>query len=92
MGAAEVSAFEEVRARKQWDSLRQQLHARFDQWLDSLEPQWHESPSTFTEVPDNAVGLASAAPLGASPRRSWRMSTVVTTIARRAPVPNVIGC
>jgi hypothetical protein len=27
MGAAEVVAFEEVRARKQWDTLRQQLHA-----------------------------------------------------------------
>jgi hypothetical protein len=50
MGAAEVIAFEDVRARKQWDTLRQQLHARFDQWLDTLEQQWHEPPSTFTEV------------------------------------------
>src|SRR5215471_21540031 len=47
MGAAEVIAFEEVRARKQWDTLRQQLHARFDQWLDILEQQWHEPPSTL---------------------------------------------
>ena len=37
MGAAEVISFEEVRARKQWDTLRQQLHERFDQWLDTLE-------------------------------------------------------
>ena len=51
MGAAEVSSFEEVRARKQWDTLRQQLHARFDQWFDTLEQQWHEQPATFTEVP-----------------------------------------
>src|SRR5215470_2258226 len=50
MGVAEVSAFEEVRARKHWDTLRQQLHARFDHWLDSLEPQWHEPPSTLMEV------------------------------------------
>jgi uncharacterized protein UPF0236 len=50
MGAAEVIAFEEVRARKQWDTLRQQLHARFDQWLDTLEQQWHEPPSTLLEV------------------------------------------
>jgi hypothetical protein len=42
--------FEEVRARKQWDTLRQQLHARFDQWLDTLEQQWHEPPSTLMEV------------------------------------------
>jgi hypothetical protein len=50
MGAAEVIAFEEVRARKQWDSLRHQLHERFDQWLDTLETQWHEPPSTLPEV------------------------------------------
>src|SRR5215475_265774 len=42
--------FEEVRARKQWDTLRQQLHARFDHWLDTLEQQWHEPPSTLMEV------------------------------------------
>jgi hypothetical protein len=35
MGAAEVISFEEVRARKQWDTLRQQLHKRFDQWLEA---------------------------------------------------------
>jgi hypothetical protein len=50
MGAAEVIAFEEIRARKQWDTLRHQLHARFDQWLDTLEQQWHEPPSTLPEV------------------------------------------
>ena len=50
MGATEIIVFEEVRARKQWDTLRQQLHARFDQWLDTLEQQWHEPPSTLMEV------------------------------------------
>ena len=44
MGAAEVISFEEVRARKQWDALRHQLHDRFDQWLDGLEEQL-QSPS-----------------------------------------------
>ena len=39
MGAAEVISFEEVRAKKQWDTLRGQLHTRFDQWLDRLEAQ-----------------------------------------------------
>ena len=34
MGCAEVISFSEVRARKQWDGLRQELHTRFDQWLD----------------------------------------------------------
>jgi hypothetical protein len=50
MGAAEVISIEEVRARKQWSSLRQQLHARFDQWLDTLEQVWHEPPATLSEV------------------------------------------
>jgi hypothetical protein len=50
MGAAEVIAFEEVRASKQWDTLRHQLHERFDQWLDTLETQWHEPPATLPEV------------------------------------------
>jgi hypothetical protein len=50
MGCAEVIALDEVRARKQWTTLRQQLHERFDQWLDALEMQWHELPPTFAEV------------------------------------------
>ncbi len=50
MGAAEVISFEEVRARKQWSTLRQQLHERFDQWLDTLEQAWHEPPATLSEV------------------------------------------
>ena len=49
MRAAEIIAFEEGRARKQWDTLRQQLHARLDQWLDTREQQWHEPPATFSE-------------------------------------------
>ena len=43
MGAAEVISFEEVRARKQWDALRGQLHTRFDQcsmsWKHSSKSQ-----------------------------------------------------
>jgi hypothetical protein len=50
MGAAEVISFEEVRARKQWSTLRHQLHERFDHWLDTLEQAWHEPPATLSEV------------------------------------------
>jgi hypothetical protein len=50
MGAAEGIAFEEIRASKQWNTLRHQLHERFDQWLDTLETQWREPPSTLPEV------------------------------------------
>jgi hypothetical protein len=42
MGCAEMISLPEVRARKQWDALRQQLHARFDQWLDGLEEPFQE--------------------------------------------------
>ena len=50
MGCAEVISFEEVRARKQWSTLRQQLHARFDQWLDALEERLQEPEPTLAEV------------------------------------------
>ena len=50
MGAAEVIAFAAVRASKQWDTLRHQLHERFDQWLDTLETQWHEPPAPLPEM------------------------------------------
>ncbi|MGE3541543.1 MAG: hypothetical protein AB7N91_29435 [Candidatus Tectimicrobiota bacterium] len=36
MGTAEIIAFEEVRARKQWDVLRQQWYRCFAQWLEGL--------------------------------------------------------
>ena len=52
MGCAEVISFGEVRATKQWATLRQQLHIRFDQWLDRLEARLQEpemsSCSCFT--------------------------------------------
>ena len=50
MGAAEVIAFEDIRARTQWDTLRQQLHTCFDQWLNTLEQQWPTPPATLMEV------------------------------------------
>jgi hypothetical protein len=50
MGAAEVISFEEVRASKQWSTLRPQLRERFAQWLDTLEQAWHEPPATISEV------------------------------------------
>jgi len=50
VGCAEVISFAEVHARKQWSVLRQQLHERFDQWLDTLEQAWHEPPATLSEV------------------------------------------
>ena len=57
MGAAEIIAFEEVRASKQWDALRGQLHARFDQWLDGLEAQLPESAPTLAQVTETVWNL-----------------------------------
>jgi hypothetical protein len=53
MGCAEVISFGKVHATKQWECLRRQLHARFDQWIDRLEEQLQEpepSLSTVTET------------------------------------------
>jgi hypothetical protein len=50
VGCPEIISLPEVRARKQWEALRQQLHQRFDQWLDTLEQQWPEPPCTLPEV------------------------------------------
>jgi Uncharacterised protein family (UPF0236) len=50
MGCAEVIALDTVRARKQWETLRHQLHERFDRWLDTLETQWPELPTTLPEI------------------------------------------
>ena len=61
MGAAEVISFEEVRARKQWDALRGQLHTRFDQWLDGLEAQLRRATPTLAPVTETVWNLASGA-------------------------------
>lgn len=60
MGCAELISFDEVRARKQWESLRQQLHGRFDQWLDKLEEQWPESAPTLAAVTETVWDLRQA--------------------------------
>ena len=52
MGQAEVISLSEVRTRKQWDDLRQDLHLRFDQWLDDLEARLPDPAGTLPEVSD----------------------------------------
>lgn len=49
-----------MRARKQWESLWQQLHARFDQWLERLEEQWPEAAPTFAVVTETVWDLRQA--------------------------------
>lgn len=50
MGCAEVIAFDQVRARQHWTTLRQRLHERFDQWLDQLEAALPEVAPTLGQV------------------------------------------
>ena len=50
MGQAEIISFDEIRARKQYDTRCQDLHRRFDQWLDKLEAQLQHLEPTLTEV------------------------------------------
>jgi Uncharacterised protein family (UPF0236) len=57
MGHAEVISLDEVRARKQWESLRRQLHARFDHWLDGLEAQLREPEPTLAAITETVWGL-----------------------------------
>jgi hypothetical protein len=57
VGYAEVISLPEVRARKQWDALRQQLHERFDQWLDKVEAQLPASAPTLAQVSETIWAL-----------------------------------
>jgi hypothetical protein len=57
VGYAEVISFPEVRASKQWEALRQQLHERFDQWLDVVEAQLPTSTPTLTQVSETIWAL-----------------------------------
>jgi len=52
MGAAEVISFEEVRARKQWSTLRQQgTHLR----RDTIIPQWFQASKAVAASDGHAV-------------------------------------
>ena len=57
MSYAEVISLPEVRARKQWEALRQQLHEQFDQWLDEVEAQLPESTPTLAQVSETIWAL-----------------------------------
>ena len=57
MGQAEIISLSEVRASKQWAALRQQLHDRFDQWLDRLEAQLPEPETTLAHVTETVWNL-----------------------------------
>ena len=57
MGQSEVISLDEVRASKQWVSLRQQLHDYFDQWLDALQAQLPEPETTLEQITETVWAL-----------------------------------
>jgi hypothetical protein len=50
MGAAAIISLAEVRAQKQRAEFRQQLHAQFDHWLDTLEEHMAEPKPTLDQI------------------------------------------
>jgi hypothetical protein len=50
MGSAEIIALSDVRARSRWQQLRDDLHARFDQWLDQLQEQLPDPETSLSEL------------------------------------------
>jgi hypothetical protein len=50
MGAAAIISLAEVRTRKQQVEFRQQLHAQFDRWLDTLEEHMTEPKPTLAQI------------------------------------------
>jgi hypothetical protein len=57
VGCAEVIALSEVRTRKPWETLRQQLQERFDRWLDEVEAQLCASAPTLAQVSETIWAL-----------------------------------
>ena len=102
MGAAEIISFEEVRARKQWDALRGQLHTRFDQWLDGLEAQLREPAPTLAQVTETMWNLRQEltgsltetiiahAHRGESTRQQTRWPQCDRCLQARAPVSRTV--
>jgi hypothetical protein len=55
--AAEVISLADVRASRQHQALRQELHERFDQWLDQVEGQLPDAKLTLAQVSETLLGL-----------------------------------
>jgi Uncharacterised protein family (UPF0236) len=55
--AAEIIAFDNVRANRQRQALREQLHERFEEWLDEVEAQLPEAQATLAQVSETIWSL-----------------------------------
>ena len=57
MGSAEVISLSDGRASSQWQRLRDDLHARFDQWLDRLQAKLPDPQVPLAEVSEAVWSL-----------------------------------
>lgn len=57
MGSAQIISLSEVRASHQWQGLRGQLHARFDQGLDRLQEQLPDPQTALADVTEAVWNL-----------------------------------
>jgi len=62
--AAEVISLADIRASRQHQALRRELHERFDQWLDQVEGQLPDAKLTLAQVSETILGLRQALTAG----------------------------
>jgi len=99
MGHAQVIALDEVRASQYRQALRQQLHERFDQWLDEVEAQLPDLEPTLAQVGETIWTLRQSLTAGVAQtmieqrhqaeqnRDSWRCATCDRLLQARPAVP-----
>jgi Uncharacterised protein family (UPF0236) len=102
VGCAEIISFDEVRARKHWTTLRQRLHARFDQWLDRLEAALPAGEPTLGQVSEALWALRQELTGGVAEtivhhthaeeqqRSSLPCPTCARLLPARGPVPRCV--
>ena len=83
--AAEVIVLDDVRASYQRQALRQQLHERFDHWLDALEVQLPESAPTVAQVSETIWALRQSLTAGVA---QTIVEQAETDRRARAPSPS----
>jgi hypothetical protein len=66
MGSAQIISLSEVHASRQWQRLRDDLHTRFDQWLDRLQEQLPNPQTRLSEVTGAVWKLRQELPGGVS--------------------------
>jgi hypothetical protein len=100
--AAEIIALDDVRAIQERQALRQQLHKRFDQWLDEVEAQLPEAKPTLAQVSETIWSLRQGLTAGVLQtmieqahqeernRKSLRCATCARLVSARPSVSRTV--